>query len=281
MPNPRGLLPSIAAIVLTSALWSQNCPLVNSLTWAPSEVVGDGTRTATATISWNLNGFQGKFWALDIGNFPPSYHCDAPSFSGGVANACFLDNGPNSTTVTAVFGIFDPTQPFNLQTAAIADSCGGGAFGNILVDPPGTTNTAPSPTDPNPSPGDPSQPNCPDCQTDPQAGGPINLANGNTWIKQNDYRIPGFRGGLELTRTWNSGWQGSLGPRSTRHYHCAHHAKGGWPTRNCGCPTLTGFGRVGKIILHCAPKTRGLSILGRRCQGRGLAPTLHPLAAVR
>jgi YD repeat-containing protein len=45
---------------------------------------------------------------------------------------------------------------------------------------------------------------CPDCAG--QGGRPINFANGNTWIPQQDYSIPGLGGGLSLTRTWNSLW---------------------------------------------------------------------------
>lgn len=39
------------------------------------------------------------------------------------------------------------------------------------------------------------------------AGHPINLTNGNTWIQQRDYSLPGLGGGLELVRTWNSLWR--------------------------------------------------------------------------
>lgn len=44
---------------------------------------------------------------------------------------------------------------------------------------------------------------CPTCTT---AGSPINLTNGNTYIIQTDFRLPGLGGGLGLTRTWNSKW---------------------------------------------------------------------------
>lgn len=44
-------------------------------------------------------------------------------------------------------------------------------------------------------------PQCPSC-TD--AGSPIDLATGNTYVRQTDVRIPGLGGGLTLTRTWNS-----------------------------------------------------------------------------
>ena len=50
---------------------------------------------------------------------------------------------------------------------------------------------------------------CDDCNT--QAGAPINVTNGNVWVQQRDYRLPGLGGGLALVRTWNS-LLGSVGP---------------------------------------------------------------------
>jgi len=38
------------------------------------------------------------------------------------------------------------------------------------------------------------------------AGAPINVTNGNVFIKQRDYTLPGLGGGLTLERTWNSLW---------------------------------------------------------------------------
>jgi YD repeat-containing protein len=40
----------------------------------------------------------------------------------------------------------------------------------------------------------------------PFASSPINLATGNTFIRQTDIRIPGLSAGLTLARTWNSKW---------------------------------------------------------------------------
>jgi YD repeat-containing protein len=37
-----------------------------------------------------------------------------------------------------------------------------------------------------------------------ECGSPINLANGNTYIKESDISIPGLGGGLSLSRIWNS-----------------------------------------------------------------------------
>lgn len=42
--------------------------------------------------------------------------------------------------------------------------------------------------------------NCPTCSK------PISLSSGNTYIEENDVKIPGLAGGLTLSRTWNSIW---------------------------------------------------------------------------
>jgi len=42
---------------------------------------------------------------------------------------------------------------------------------------------------------------CPTCN---KAGSPISLSDGNTYITQQDIRIPGLGNGLTLVRTWNS-----------------------------------------------------------------------------
>jgi RHS repeat-associated protein len=58
---------------------------------------------------------------------------------------------------------------------------------------------------------------CDQCENDAgqplesAAGEPINLTNGNVYIKQDDYVLPGLSGGITLNRTWNSLW------RSTPH----------------------------------------------------------------
>lgn len=44
------------------------------------------------------------------------------------------------------------------------------------------------------------------------AGEPINIVNGNVWIQQNDYALPGTGGGMQLARTWNSLWPSSQPP---------------------------------------------------------------------
>jgi YD repeat-containing protein len=44
------------------------------------------------------------------------------------------------------------------------------------------------------------------CLACTKAGKPVDLATGNTYIKETDVAIPGTSGGLSLVRTWNSAW---------------------------------------------------------------------------
>jgi YD repeat-containing protein len=50
---------------------------------------------------------------------------------------------------------------------------------------------------------------CTDCNG--QTGAPVNLTNGNVWVQQRDYSLPGLGGGPALVRTWNS-LLGTVGP---------------------------------------------------------------------
>jgi len=57
---------------------------------------------------------------------------------------------------------------------------------------------------------------CPTCGGwVPLAGQPINLTNGNTYIQENDVRLPGLGGGISLLRTWNSIWPGAVSTYKT------------------------------------------------------------------
>jgi hypothetical protein len=47
---------------------------------------------------------------------------------------------------------------------------------------------------------------CPTGNCEGNVGHPINLTNGNVWMQQRDYSLPGLGGGLEVVRTWNSLW---------------------------------------------------------------------------
>jgi RHS repeat-associated protein len=46
---------------------------------------------------------------------------------------------------------------------------------------------------------------------DPETGValPINVTNGNVYVDQTDYSVPGLGGGIQISRTWNSLWENS------------------------------------------------------------------------
>src|SRR5690349_15682898 len=55
----------------------------------------------------------------------------------------------------------------------------------------------------------PDPPPCKECN----AGSPIDLLTGNTFIEETDVKLPGLGGGITLTRTWNSKWPALAGER--------------------------------------------------------------------
>jgi YD repeat-containing protein len=93
---------------------------------------------------------------------------------------------------------------------------------------------------------------CIDCLL--TAGHPINLATGNTFIKETDLQIPGLGGGLSLVRTWNSIWpsteaafsSGLFGPnwRSTYEEH-VYLGKDGYMRYLRGDGSFWSFGWTG------------------------------------
>jgi YD repeat-containing protein len=48
----------------------------------------------------------------------------------------------------------------------------------------------------------------------PVCGKPINLATGDTYIRETDSSVPGIGGGLRLSRTWHSSWPTTLATHS-------------------------------------------------------------------
>src|SRR5262249_1949090 len=58
------------------------------------------------------------------------------------------------------------------------------------------------------------EPYLPCYQCEAQVHKPVNLINGNVWITQQDYALPGLGGGIQLERTWNSLWRQNNGSLS-------------------------------------------------------------------
>ena len=48
---------------------------------------------------------------------------------------------------------------------------------------------------------------CRECEK--VVGSPINVTNGNVYVEQADYSVPGLGGGIQIDRTWNSLWENS------------------------------------------------------------------------
>jgi RHS repeat-associated protein len=113
----------------------------------------------------------------------------------GVANAgpCSIPYGGSSVSCSA-------TASGGITTATAVTFTPYLNCGCYLGNPTGAPTTitvypASEPSLPCPSPG---------CEA--EVGSPINVMNGNVWVSQHDYSLPGLGGGLSLNRTWNSLW---------------------------------------------------------------------------
>jgi YD repeat-containing protein len=110
-----------------------------------------------------------------------------------VANVTYVAPSEIEFTVSVAAGA--PT-----EQDVLVLSCGGGfpmLWGYVEI----------APTAPPPDNGSNLGPS--DCNL--KTGTPINLTNGNVWVQQRDYSLPGLGGGLALVRTWNS-LLGTAGP---------------------------------------------------------------------
>jgi hypothetical protein len=96
---------------------------------------------------------------------------------------------PSGTGTFTFTGSTPYPDPQTVQvTAATGTAPADTATANVVVTPPPENNLP-----------------CPQCPA--MAGQPINLTNGNVWITQQDYSLPGLGGGLSISRTWNSLWR--------------------------------------------------------------------------
>jgi len=149
-------------------------PFVLSVTASPSVYVGGANQTGTGTVSLNLAARVGLTVSLSHNYLVtnPSSSVSIPA-GGNSASYTITGSGATQLTDTAVTGTF---------------SCGPPASAPVRVIPGGNTDLGP----------------CKQCAK--QGGKPISFTDGNVWIEQQDYSLPGLGGGLSLTRTWNSLW---------------------------------------------------------------------------
>ncbi len=149
-------------------------PFALSVSASPSVYVGGANQTGTGKVSLDLAARVGLTVSLSH-----NYLLTNPSSSvyipagGNSANYTITGSGATQLTDATVTGTF---------------SCGPPASAPVRVIPGGDMDLGP----------------CKQCAK--QAGSPISFSNGNVWIEQQDYSLPGLGGGLSLTRTWNSLW---------------------------------------------------------------------------
>jgi YD repeat-containing protein len=177
-------------------LWAQCIfPRVNASV-SPSSVVEGNPVTLTITITMSsplqvCDGNGGNpvevIWGIRAS--------DGRMLGQGGFNMAF---GQSSFTFTLYANDFGYTHPITATLAAAAWANGPAGKVAYLYIIPGNLAA---------NPGDLGQSECPIT-----CGHPINLTNGNVWIRQRDYAVPGLGGGLELTRTWNSRWMGASPP---------------------------------------------------------------------
>jgi len=123
--------------------------------------------------------------------------------SGSTSTGCTTIGGPPNTSPAVQF-----TSAYSLGSHALVltlVSCGGqGVPAGTII---GTANMiidAVASSPPTNTSGDPDLGPCKQCEA--RVGAPINITNGNTWMQEHDYGLPGFPVGLQVTRTWNSLW---------------------------------------------------------------------------
>jgi Domain of unknown function (DUF6531) len=169
-----------------------------------STVLGDGSQIISASATLRIPaGYSGgaAFFSLSANNGSSIEYC-----SIGVA-----DYGPYgfdcAVQVTGPANLL-VTFYFNANNSGSTNGSGfvqvgvpGSAYSTFPITILGTGNS--NPTEPPPSDPDAS---CTTGCNSASGSKPINFLNGDTWIPQTDYALPGLGGGLTLTRTRNSLW---------------------------------------------------------------------------
>lgn len=152
-----------------------------SFTISPSSFVGNSQGTGTVQLQYPTQGAQ----SVGLSPFCCVFHVpDGVTIAAGQTSATFTVSGSlvssdQQVPVTATIGAGDGTTT-STATAVVL----------------------PQQTDLGPC----------DNHCEKMAGDPINLVNGNVWLQQNDYALPGTGGGMQLARTWNSLWPASQPP---------------------------------------------------------------------
>lgn len=184
-------VPSMRAQCLGPAEGNQICDISVS----PTTLQGDGSYFAAATVTLHIaagNPGSAAYFYLN-GNVGMT---EAFCSTGRYTDECSaMVPGPADVPVTFYFNATNLGTTNVSAAISIGEMCDG-----CWVTIPLTILPTGSPSEP---PANDPDTVCPKCGS---GGQPINFLNGNTWITQQDYSIPGLGGGLTLSRTWNSLW---------------------------------------------------------------------------
>ena len=181
----------------TQAAHACDSVTLNSFTVSPSVISGDQSQFTVGTVSACL---PSGITTLGL-YFAPSLFTSTKAICNGAYYYQYTCNfygvGPGNVTVSFEMNGYNygTTENDGYITVSLG-SPGTQGTANVTVTPVGSPYEPPSQ--------DPDGP-CPtgNCSG---AGQPINVTNGNTYIPQQDYFMPGIGGGFTLTRTWNSLW---------------------------------------------------------------------------
>jgi RHS repeat-associated protein len=168
---------------------------------SPGSVTTDGAQTVTGLVTFSKPADLLQLFYAPI-NIPftcvaPANQAPGDSSGFGFNGGCYVGvpGGGTSVALTATFPAGSGPYDFQL-TASVGYTFDPGVHTTLTVLNPGESN------------GSPDNGPCTDCV---EAGSPINLMTGNTYIAQSDYSLPGLGGGTSVVRTWNSQWR-STGP---------------------------------------------------------------------
>ena len=211
MKNAVYCLFALAFLLLIAPTASAQCVnlCLTSFVVSPSTIYGDQSEYAIATVHlYSVNPSQGGMVGIQITEF--SFGSTATICVGGQGYGVGCSYPYHQGDNTFVFEVNGSNFGSSTQNGTIQISFDVVMTQPINVNPVVTPQESPTV---DPDAGGP----CTHCGLNgsPSGSGPINFANGNTWITQTDYTMPGLGGGFTLSRTWNSLWPLSNPPEQS------------------------------------------------------------------
>ncbi len=196
-----GRLFAVAGVLFLAPAASAQCTTacLQSFTISPGSVVGDQSDFATATVQVYVGDPSETVFPVFLQMAGPGTLYPYCGAGQPFTNGCdFLVNQGNNT-LTFYFSAYNGANATVNDTVTVS---WGVNLSAPLAITPVQSYQVPPPNDPG------AGGRCLHCEQNggPMGAQPINFANGNTWITQQDYFMPGLAGGLTLTRTWNSLW---------------------------------------------------------------------------